>query len=126
MNEPPVYLIDTHALLWFLSKDRKLSSDAKAILGSAAEVLVPTVVLAEAVSTIEKRRVQVTIENLLSVMETAAFVIVPFGADEFRAMLTVPSSIELHDRIIAATAKTFNATVLTRDPAFSGVVQTLW
>jgi predicted nucleic acid-binding protein len=83
-------------------------------------------VLAEAVSTIEKRRVQVTIENLLSVMETAAFVIVPFGADEFRAMLTVPSSIELHDRIIAATAKTFNATVLTRDPAFSGVVQTLW
>jgi len=126
VTEPESYVVDTHALLWFLSKDRKLGSQAKAILESATEILVPTIVMAEAVTTIEKRRVSLSINELLHAIEDAAFVVVPFGSDTFRAMLELPSGIELHDRMIAATANMYDAAVLTRDPIFRGVVETVW
>ena len=126
MTGPQSYVVDTHALLWFLSKDRKLGSRAKGILESATEILVPTIVMAEAVTVIEKRRVALSIDELLHSIEDASFVVVPFGADTFRAMLELPSGIELHDRMIAATAGMYDAAVLTRDPIFDGVVETVW
>ena len=42
------YLVDTHALVWFLDGDRRLSQDARALLRDESNPLVvPTIVLAE-------------------------------------------------------------------------------
>lgn len=89
-------------------------------------ILVPTIVLAEAVAAIEKHNVAMSISELLRLVEEAAYSIVPFGFDAFQAMLRLPSRIEMHDRMIAATGKVYGAAVLTRDPSLAGIVDTFW
>ena len=50
----------------------------------------------------------------------------PLDLEVFAAMRELHPGMEMHDRIIAATARLYEATVITKDPAFEGVVETLW
>ena len=61
------YVVDTHALAWFVSEDKRLSPRATQILSQAeageVQVLIPTLVLAELTHIAQKKRVTVTIEQ---------------------------------------------------------------
>jgi len=52
------YVVDTHALAWFISEDKRLSCKAKEILTQAengeVKVLIPTLVMAELTHIAEK------------------------------------------------------------------------
>ena len=51
------YIVDTHALIWFLEGNKRLSQPAKAIMGASdSEMILPLIVLAEATVIIEKGR----------------------------------------------------------------------
>lgn len=56
------------------------------------------------------------------------FVIVPFDFPIFEEVMKLPLDLELHDRIIVATARIYEAKVLTKDEKItkSGVVAVIW
>jgi PIN domain nuclease of toxin-antitoxin system len=41
-------------------------------------------------------------------------------------VLKLPASLEMHDRIIIATARVYTATLISRDRAIAGVAETVW
>lgn len=127
------YVADAHSLVWFLAQDDRLSKSAERLLDQAEEgdvqVLVPTVVLAEITYIAQKKRVPVTIDSVPKRIEEGdGFTMVPFDSPIFRTMLELPDDWEIHDRIIAATARYYKAALITRDKVLreSEEVETVW
>jgi PIN domain nuclease of toxin-antitoxin system len=127
------YVADTHALAWFVSEDPRLSLKAGQILSQAeageVQVLISTLVLAELTYIAQKNRVKVTIKELLNkINQGDGFIIVAFDLPIFQVMLTLPENWDIHDRIIAATASYYQATLITRDDMLrhSSDVKTVW
>ncbi len=127
------YVVDTHALAWFVSEDKRLSQKATQILSQAeageVQVLIPTLVLAELTHIAQKKRVTVTIEELLEkINQGDGFTIVSFDFPIFQVMLQLPENWDIHDRIIAATASYYQAILITRDQMLrdSSELKTVW
>jgi predicted nucleic acid-binding protein len=125
------FVVDAHALAWFISQDAKLGAMATNILRKAeetkAEILVPTVVLAEILYISERKKVSVEIGEVMRRMIAGkGFAIVPFDLMVFEEMIRLPRELEIHDRIIAATSKIYGAKVITRDEELSKVVEAVW
>ncbi len=129
------YVIDTHALLWFIIGSPKLGANAKAILqDTSSQLILPATVLAEAFWIIERGRVSLTIGDLLKRIDTdnrIAF----FPLD--RAVIARSDDLkvigEMHDRQITATAlllieRGMDVALLTRDSNItsSGLVPIVW
>ncbi len=131
--EMDTYVVDTHALAWFVSEDKRLSPRAAQILSQAeageVQVLIPTLVLAELTHIAQKKRVTVTIEELLEkINQGDGFTIVSFDFLIFQVMLQLPENWDIHDRIIAATASYYQAILITRDQMLrdSSELKTVW
>ena len=78
---------------------------------------------------LKKKRVTVTIEELLKkINQGDGFSIVSFDFPIFQAMLQLSENWDIHDRIIAATANYYQATLITRDKMLrdSSQVKTVW
>ncbi|GBO55525.1 hypothetical protein APA_3676 [Pseudanabaena sp. lw0831] len=89
------YLVDTHALAWFIVEDKRLSSLAENLFNQAQEgdiqILIPTLVLAELMHIAEKGKVKVTVEKILQqINQGDGFTIVAFDFPVFQAMLALP------------------------------------
>jgi len=128
---PSEYVIDTHALVWFLAADERLSNTVRNLLLGAEEndlvILVPTIVMAEALSIVEKNKVRLTVRELVeAVKETERLTIVPLDVLVFERMLTITPRLELHDRAIAATCQVYGCPLVTKDALLTGVVETVW
>jgi PIN domain nuclease of toxin-antitoxin system len=127
------YLVDTHALAWFIAEDKRLSSLVESLLNQAQEgeiqILIPTLVLAELMHIAEKGKVKVTVEQILEqINQGDGFTVVAFDFPVFQAMLTLPKEWDIHDRVIAATASYYQTTLITRDEMLraSSKIKTLW
>jgi PIN domain nuclease of toxin-antitoxin system len=128
------YVSDTQCLLWYMTQDRRLPKMARMAFQQAKEgatqILVPSIVLVEAVFLAERQRVPRPLLNqfmALSDAPDAGVRVVPLDLAVARAVRDFgPSAVpELADRIIAATARALNLPLLTTDPAIaaSGLVQ---
>ncbi|BBC24120.1 type II toxin-antitoxin system VapC family toxin [Pseudanabaena sp. ABRG5-3] len=127
------YLVDTHALAWFIAADKRLSALAEHILNQAQEgevqILIPTLVLAELTHIAEKGKVKVSVEEILQQINRGdGFMVVAFDFSVFQAMLSLPKEWDIHDRVIAATASYYQTTLITRDEMLreSSKIKTLW
>lgn len=127
------YVVDTHALVWFLTEDKRLSPLAEQILAQAevgeVQVLVPTLVLTELSHIAQKKKVKVTIYEVLNkINQGDGFIVVSFDLTVFQTMLTLPKEWEIHDRIIAATALYYKTKLITRDEVLQNAdeVETIW
>jgi len=127
------YVVDTHALVWFLADDSRLSQTAKGALKAAERTevgaLVPTIVLAELVHIAEKKKVPVSVSEVLkAIQDVGGFLVVPLDLSIVRRMVELPPSWGIHDRIIAATALHYGARLLTRDEELRAAAEldTLW
>jgi len=127
------YVADTHALVWFLEDNRRLSKPAKAVLlDSSSEIVIPTIVLAETKFLFAKQRINLDLPGLYRRMVAARNCSV-YPLDE-SVIDHMPTSLEIHDAIIVGTGlvieKIFNekVAVVTRDEAIgeSGLIKTLW
>jgi hypothetical protein len=89
---------------------------------------VPTIVLAEALDIAEKGRVDFDFSEMYRLIrEEAEFEIVGFSPEIFNTVMGIRNIPELHDRIIAATARFYGTGILTKDRMIlhSGEVQVL-
>lgn len=127
------FVIDTHALVWYLDKDKKLSKNAEKVLDSVNVTLViPTIVLAEIKYLFNKRRISISFEDVVQAVESdRRCIIYPF---DLSCVENLDERFDLHDGIIVATGIVFRdsmdpaAKIITRDTLIkkSGIIDTLW
>lgn len=101
------YVIDTHALIWFLEGNSRLGTNATAILSNAdSQLVIPATTLAEAVWIVERGRTSISsAKNLFSVVEAdPRMVIYPLDKDVIEKTISLSTINEMHDRQITATA----------------------
>lgn len=127
------YIADTHALVWLLEGDSQLSPLAlQAFSDPAAEVVIPTIVLAEIQFLYTLQRIQVAAQQAIGYIRQTQNVRIHALDEEIVTLL--PASLRIHDAIIVATGLFYrdvlqrNTTLLTQDAGIvnSGLIQTLW
>lgn len=128
-----LYVLDTHAVVWFLEGSSRLGAAAKAAMSDPAiDLVIPTIVLVEAGFLYAKKRTSVDV-NLVQQTLIAAANCVAYPLDE-QVVSLIPTSLNIHDAIIVATALVYKdilklpVEVVTRDTDItnSGLVVTCW
>lgn len=129
----PLYVVDTHALIWYLTNDRKLSKQAQMIFSAAehgdTELVISAIVLAEMYYANQKYHWFPQFNKMIQELKNKPyFRFVNFEADhvlDFEKDSSVP---EMHDRIIAGLARRIDAPLLTSDPLIkaANIVKILW
>jgi PIN domain nuclease of toxin-antitoxin system len=132
------YILDTHALVWYLEGNSRLGRQAKTMMTAAeSEMVLPLIALAEAAYLIEKGRIGIpSISNLLvDVRNDERIELQPLSIAIFERSLTseglrIP---ELHDRFIVSTGLHLQdlghtVSILTKDETItaSGVLPVIW
>jgi PIN domain nuclease of toxin-antitoxin system len=127
---------DTHAALWYLFGDSRLSASAKSAFDDAAtsrRKIVPSVIsLAETVYLIEKNRLPASAyADLQKALHDPNHVLqeAPVTSEIIDAMLDVPRADipDMPDRIVAATAVYFGVPAISRDDRIrTSNVRTVW
>lgn len=102
------YILDTHALVWYLEGNPKLGQQAKATMGAADSLMVlPLIAVAEAAFLIERGRIGISSvsELLKDIFEDKRIEVFPLTWDVFARSLTTEGLRipELHDRFIVST-----------------------
>ncbi len=132
----PNVVIDTHAIVWFLSRDPRLSTNARDLLRSTTAaggiIHVPSICLVELSYLVEKGRLPAAARDaLIQALDDYATPcsLVPLDrlvADALERVQRrdVP---DLPDRIVAATAIALGAPLVSRDARIrASQVQTIW
>lgn len=127
-----IYVLDTHVLIWYFIGSNRLPKELRERIDEARNqggcLLVPTIVLAESLDIAEKGRVEFDFSEMYRlIQEEPEFEIVGFGFEIFDEAMRIKGIKEIHDRIIAATAKFYQAGILTKDRIISesGEIETL-
>lgn len=120
-DEPAMlYVLDTHVLIWYFTGNQRLSQTLRdkidEVRQEGGRLLVPTIVLAEALNIATKGRLVFDFSGLYQLVRAEPeFEIVEFGVGVFDEVLSIKGVSEIHDRIIVATAKFYGASLLTKD-----------
>jgi PIN domain nuclease of toxin-antitoxin system len=127
---------DTHTVVWFLAKDKRLSAKAQSFMNQAAQnrqpVALSSISLIEIVYLVEKKKIPFQSFSLLIQelhTEAALFKEIPVDLSIVNALLKVSALHipEMPDRIIAATAVHLNVPVISRDMRIQASgIPTLW
>lgn len=112
---------DTHAILWYFAGDPKLGKAAKSLIGLAElgkiQLIVSIVTLLEILVITEKEKVEADWDEIFGrILKFPNHLIYPVDIDVLIQTQRLSRKLELHDRIIAATAKMLNAPLATMDP----------
>jgi PIN domain nuclease of toxin-antitoxin system len=126
------YVTDTHSILWYFTEDPRLSKRAFDVFeGTVREgfIIIPAVVLAEIMFIAKKGRITLTFEETLKKIERYEnFDLAPLDVDILKVANKIEADLEMHDRLIVATALYFNATLITKDRQIgnASICPTIW
>ena len=97
------YVIDTHALAWYLDDDPRLGSQAEAVLdNSDVRVIIPAIVLAEIKYLAHKGRLTQSLDEVLRVIGSdPRCTIYPI---DLSVVSKAPLGLDIHDSLIVGTA----------------------
>ncbi len=132
-SEPEIFVTDTHALLWYLTEDKRLGKKALKIFENAdkgeAEIIIPTTVLAEALFITEKHKVDIKFMDIIEEIENSSnYFIHPLDLEVILKCHELKKIPELHDRVIVATSLLLDAKLITKDAIIkdSEIVEVMW
>ncbi|MFN0122404.1 MAG: type II toxin-antitoxin system VapC family toxin [Blastocatellia bacterium] len=100
------YIVDTHALIWYLESNPRLGSAARVILSDPVSNLVfPLIALAEAVDVVGKKRTKIASVSILlnRVLNDSRISLHALDLDTLQTSLQAGAVPEMHDRLIVAT-----------------------
>ena len=128
-----IFVVDTHALVWYLSRDSRLSKRAEEFLDMPdATLVIPTVVLAEIKYLFRKKRVSIAFKNVMHYVEAdPRCIIYPF---DLPCVEKLDERLNLHDGVIVATALIYRDSIdsstklITKDKSIIGshAIDTVW
>lgn len=114
-----IYVLDTHVLIWYFTGSKRLKTGIKEkideVRNRRGHLLVPTIVLAEALAIAEKGKIKFDFKGMYQLIRNKKeFETVGFGSEILEEVMKIKIP-EIHDRIIVATAKFYRAGILTKD-----------
>lgn len=124
------FVVDTHALVWFLARDSRLSEKARTVLQDpTARLIIPAIVLSEIKYLSSKGRFAQTLDDVLRVIATDSRCLV--SPIDLGVVRQAPATLDIHDSLIVGTALAQPVAVdgiLTCDEAItaSGLVPVVW
>jgi PIN domain nuclease of toxin-antitoxin system len=128
-----VIVLDTHAWLWWIGEEERLSAKARRAIEGASQVGIPSICCFEATYLAYRGRVSLAPDPVewvlcaLQIQKTRLLALTPAVALRAAAL---PDSFPRDpiDRLITATAIENLAPLVTRDEAIgsSGVLRTIW
>ena len=127
------WILDTHALVWYLEASPRLGKNAARILGDAnCDLVIPTIVLAEVAFLYGRKRIAIDLRQVFSRIANAPNCVV-YPLDE-SVVEHLPSALNIHDAIIVGTALVFrdvlgkDVAILSKDAEISasGLVNVEW
>ncbi len=126
-------VVDTHALVWYLARPRRLGRAALRLFRSAesgqSEILVPSVLLVELSLLRERgRKVLGVAEVLAAVAQGRGFTWTPFDWTHGREFALLTSLTDPFDRMLVATARAVGCPLITADDVItrSALVPVVW
>lgn len=133
----PEHVAGTHAIVWHLDRDPKLSQTARDVFrqaeAGAGRVYVSVISLVELVYLADRGRLdRSVVERVLALVDTpnGSYVPIDVGLDIVRALADVPRDAvpDMPDRIIVATASHLGLPLISRDERIrdAGVVPVVW
>ncbi|MBI1745474.1 MAG: PIN domain-containing protein [Acidobacteria bacterium] len=132
---PARFVIDTHALLWYLTADPRLGPQARSALQNPDhEIIIPAIVLAEALFIVEHGKSPAAIAHLWDfVLRSRNVTFYPLDLSVLKKTEALKNIPEMHDRQIVGTILVLQEThaelvLLTKDERItqSGLVKTAW
>ncbi len=133
VNSPTKFVVDTHALWWYLRSPERLTPAASAVFRLAetgnATIVVPAIAIAEFYFLSAKLKQPIAPSTLLDALASVSGIEVSdLGRAQLERLDQFPDITEMHDRLIAAEAAALGAPVVTRDAilAASSQVETIW
>ena len=125
-----MYLIDTHAFLWYLRDSDELSKTARNLIDNEEQIFTSIVSFWEIAikHSIGKLNLEFTISQIEKLCKQKKISILPIEAKHLDELKHLPN---LHndpfDRLIICQAKTENMTIITRDTVIPKyLVSTIW
>ncbi|MGD2091408.1 MAG: type II toxin-antitoxin system VapC family toxin [Candidatus Aminicenantes bacterium] len=126
------YVTDTHSLVWYFTENPRLSRKALKVFEKTVKegtIIIPTVVLAEIMYIAEKGRITMSFaETVKKIEDSENFEITPLDLDILKKADEIDYELEMHDRLIVATALFFDAPLLTKDQTIkeSNLCRVIW
>ena len=128
-----VYVVDTHAIVWFFEESNELGRNALNIFDSkSSRLIIPTIVLAEIFYLAQRRKITPPFEDIFQIIEQDdRCIIYPLDINVIRFL---PDGLNIHDGIICGTALIYrellkeDVRLITRDKEIidSGIIATIW
>ena len=113
-----MYLLDTHALLWFLNDDPKLPQKTKALIETTSEIFVSVGTFWEMAikDSVHKLSLPASISAVMAACQQLGFSILPIKALHLEHLKTLP---QIHrdpfDRLLICQAAAEHMTLITVD-----------
>jgi PIN domain nuclease of toxin-antitoxin system len=136
MGSEPVIVLDTHALVWWLSDSQKLTPVARRTIKAAAAssgVAVSTISLFEIGTLVRRRRLKLAVDVQRwfgAVCALPELTVEPVSAEIAWAAAALDQALpgDPADRIIVATARALEARLVTADAKLrvAAPVETVW
>lgn len=119
------YVIDTQALIKFMNGVKVISTVVDEILRKtdAGEniIVVPSVVIFEIAYLYEKKRIPVSVSDIEGIISGSLnYIEEPLTLDVIKSAFEINDIPELHDRLIAGTARYLDLPLITNDPVIIG------
>jgi len=133
MDIEPLYVIDTHALIWYLTNDKKLGKQAAQVFAAAergeTRLVISAIVIAEMYYANKKHNLFADFSVTYRQLRTKPyFRFISLRADNILDFEKDSDVAEMHDRIIAGVARRLDAPLLSRDSqiATTNLVEIVW
>lgn len=115
------YVTDTQALIKFLNGKKVINDIVDSIFRKTDEgeniIVIPSVVLFEIGYLHEKQRIPVSVKDIKNVLEDSVnYREEKLSIDIIESSFEITDIPELHDRLIAGTARYLNLPLITNDP----------
>ena len=126
------YVTDTHSLVWYFTENPRLSKKALKVFEKTVKegtIIIPTVVLAEIMYIAKKGRITMSFtETVKKIEDSENFEIAPLDLDILKKANEIDIELEMHDRLIAATALFFDVPLITKDQTIkeSDLCRIIW
>ena len=117
------FVTDTQALIKFMM-DKKVINDRshQAFLSAdkaESTIIIPAIVLMEVLYLFEKNRIDISLFQTEDLLKSQNYQFEPLSLEILKVAAEITDIPEMHDRLIAATAKFLGIPLITNDPVIS-------